>query len=406
LFSQQILPQSYFVILNQDCIMAEPLKAMYNRHFVAEFSAILQVVMRQSLSSDFDTERFSALVFDASWEQRELKDRMRRITTCLRECLPARYEDALAVLRLAAPACVGFPYLIFPDFVEIYGTAPEHETGSLQALELFTRFSSAEFAVRPFIQRSPERTMAQMLAWAHHSDHHVRRLASEGCRPRLPWAMALPDFKRDPTPIFPILEVLKADESDYVRRSVANNLNDIAKDHPSLVLEIAERWKGSSPHTDWILRHGCRTLFKKGNVQALALVGVKASNAVRVARFQALQPRLRIGETLRYEFDLDVLEMNKMNKMNGMNEMNDAPSEPVTVRVDLAVDYVKANGSTSRKIFKIVEKRFTPSTQTIQRTLRFQNFTTRTHYAGEHRLTLIVNGVEAAQTLVVLDSAQ
>jgi 3-methyladenine DNA glycosylase AlkC len=361
--------------------MAEPLKTMYNKQFIAELSSKLQRVYPA-----FDGKRFAWHVFDSAWERRELKDRIHHITESLHAELPSGYPEALEVLCAIAPECKGFPYLIFPDFVEFYGLLPEHEVLSLQALELFTQYSSAEFAIRPFIKRSPERTMVQMLAWARHHNHHVRRLASEGSRPRLPWAMALPEFKRNPAPILPILELLKADESDYVRRSVANNLNDIAKDHPSLVLEIAERWNGHSPHTDWIVRHGCRTLFKKGNAQALALVGVSAINAAQVQSFQALQPQLGIGETLNYTFELVV-----------------AKGEARHTRVDLAVDYVKANGSTSKKVFKLLEKPLESGTYAMRRTLRFQDFTTRKHYPGQHRLTLIINGVEAAETYVLLE---
>jgi 3-methyladenine DNA glycosylase AlkC len=361
--------------------MAEPLKTMYNRQFVAEFSTKLQRVY-----SAFDAKRFAWRVFDSSWERRELKDRMHHITESLRAELPPEYPEALQMLCALAPECEGFPYLIFPDFVELYGCSPEHEERSLQALELFTQYSSAEFAIRPFIKRNPERVMAQMLAWTQHRNHHVRRLASEGCRPRLPWAVALAEFQRNPQPILPIVEQLKADESDYVRRSVANNLNDIAKDHPDVVLELAERWKGIHPHTDWIIKHGCRTLFKRGNAKALALVGVAATNAVRVQNFQALQPRLHLGDTLTYTFELVVT--------NG---------EPQRTRIDLAVDYVKANGSTSKKVFKLLEKTVASGVHVVRRTLRFQDFTTRKHYAGNHRLALVVNGVEAAETAVVLE---
>jgi 3-methyladenine DNA glycosylase AlkC len=128
--------------------------------------------------------------------------------------------------------------LFFPDFVETYGL--EHWDRSVAALEKFTRMSTSEFAVRPFLKRNQPRMMAQMAAWSKHESEHVRRLASEGCRPRLPWADALPALKRDPAPIWPILEQLKADPSEYVRRSVANNLNDISKDHPEQVLAIAQ----------------------------------------------------------------------------------------------------------------------------------------------------------------------
>ena len=131
--------------------------------------------------------------------------------------------------------------MFFPDFVEVFGMEPQHWELSLAALERFTERSTSEFAIRAFILNDPERMAEQMLEWADHPNEHVRRLASEGIRPRLPWAQALPLFKRDPSPIVPILEKLKRDPSLYVRKSVANNLNDIAKDHPELVMRLRRR---------------------------------------------------------------------------------------------------------------------------------------------------------------------
>jgi 3-methyladenine DNA glycosylase AlkC len=360
--------------------MPEPLKNLYHKPMLAEFAATMRRV-----HPSFDQVRFLWRVFDASWERRELKERMHHITESLRAELPQEYDEAIDILSRAAPSCDGFPFMFFPDFVEQYGL--QHEERSLQALELFTQYSSSEFAIRPFIKQHPERVMKQMFAWARHESHHVRRLASEGCRPRLPWAVALHDFQRDPTPILPILEVLKTDASEYVRRSVANNLNDIAKDHPELVIELARRWKGSHPHTDWIVKHGCRTLFKRGSSDALKLWGFEASNAVRVQNFRVLHTSLAIGDTLEYAFDV---------VSDGAAAHN--------VRIDLAVDYVKANGSTSRKVFKLAEKSVEAGAHGFRRTLRFQDFTTRKHYAGEHRLALVLNGVEAAETRIMLHS--
>lgn len=357
----------------------EPLKFMYNQSLLANFATILQRVY-----SSFDQNRFLRRVFDDVWEQRELKDRMHHVADCLQKELPQDYAEAIAILSKVAPECRGFPYMFFPDFVERHGLA--HEEESLQALELFTQYSSSEFAIRPFIVQNTEGVIARMIAWAEHENEHIRRLASEGCRPRLPWAMALPAFQRDPSPILPILEILKQDESEYVRRSVANNLNDIAKDHPDLIIRIASAWKGSNAHTDWIVKHGCRTLFKRGNSAALELWGFQASDALQVKNFRLLQDTLSIGETLDYTFDV-------------ISEAN----TPQNVRIDLAVDYVKAKGSTSRKVFKLSEKELGAGVHTFQKRLRFQDLTTRRHYPGKHRLVVVLNGVEAAETSILLN---
>ncbi|MCU0425066.1 MAG: DNA alkylation repair protein [Candidatus Kapabacteria bacterium] len=349
------------------------LKNVYSRELITGLATLVSTIY-----TPFQAQEFQDFVLDAAWNGRELKERMRHITLALRKYLPDKYADALQILRQAAPQCEGFPYLFFPDFVEQYGL--EYEDISIPALELFTQFSSAEFVIRPFIIKKPEQIMAQMLAWAEHPNHHVRRLASEGSRPRLPWGMALKQFQRDPAPILPILERLKADESDYVRRSVANNLNDIAKDHPEVVLGIAKRWKGANPHTDWIVRHSLRTLLKRGNSEALALFGLRGNEGVTVSNLHCKDSSVAIGETTTFSFDLSVQKAGN-------------------IRLEYGVYYVKANGEASRKVFFIHEKEYAANTTAhITRKISFQQRTTRKHYAGVHRLTVIVSGIESAET--------
>lgn len=354
--------------------MPEPLKNMYTPAFVADLAAALH---REWPA--FDSKRFTALVFDDTWQERELKARMRHIAECMRATLPPAYGDALAVLRPAAVGFHGFLPMIFPDFVELYGQ--DEPELSLPALEHFTQYSSSEFAVRPFIVRNPEGMMKQMLAWAQHDNHHVRRLASEGCRPRLPWAMALPAFKKDPSPIFPILETLKADSSEYVRRSVANNLNDIAKDNPALVLDIARRWLGENPDTNWIVRHACRTLLKRGNEDALALFGFASGIAASVENLVVQPVDIAIGETVEFSFAL---------RVHG--------KQPLSMRVEYGVDFVKAHGTTSRKIFRIAERVCQPG-EVVQFRKRhsFRDLSTRKHYPGTHGIAIVVNGKPAAE---------
>ncbi|HZG55623.1 DNA alkylation repair protein, partial [Paenibacillus sp.] len=223
--------------------MPDALKDVYNRDFFEKVAAAAR-----NAYPAFDREAFLARVFTPAWGALELKQRMRHGASALRASLPERYVEALDVVLAMADGCgAGLAQMMLPDFVEAYGL--DEPDVSIPALARLTRYSSSEFAVRPFLVRYPERTLAAMLAWAEDESEHVRRLASEGSRPRLPWAMALPAFKRDPTPTLPILERLKADPSEYVRRSVANHLNDISKDHPRLALDVARRWKGVSPET-------------------------------------------------------------------------------------------------------------------------------------------------------------
>ena len=205
----------------------------------------------------------------------------------LREHLPACYEDAVGILvrsltpPLSATDELGLGvlfYLPHDAFVAIYGLDAAGNGGrdpfeiSMQAQYEITRRSSAEFSIRPFLIRWPERTLARLIEWTRDPDPHVRRLCSEGARPRLPWAMRIPAFVKDPRPVLPILEALKDDADLYVRRSVANHLGDIAKDHPELAFEICERWlKGASAERKWLIRHALRHPAKKGLEAALRL---------------------------------------------------------------------------------------------------------------------------------------
>lgn len=372
--------------------MAEPLKAMFDLPFLQQFAARVA-----SAWAPFQEEDFIRLVTEDGWEALELKGRIRRITHALGATLPASYPEALDVLLAIQEQCAGFPYLFFPDFVEVYGLEEQHHERSLHALERFTVQSSAEFAIRPFLLKAPERTLARMMEWALSPNEHVRRLASEGCRPRLPWAPALTMYKRDPSPIIPLLERLKRDPALYVRKSVANNLNDIAKDHPGIVREIAKRWNGHDPRTDWIVRHGCRSLIKAADPEIMALFGYEEHSAdaegfVEQASLRALEQEVRIGEDseLRYEVKL----------------RPSSSEEQLRLRVELGVFYVKSGGKVSEKRFLVTDKKAAPGTSfSGSKKLSWKDLSTRKHYAGLHRLTLVVNGLAVAETSIrVADS--
>lgn len=366
--------------------MAEPLKAMYNEEFLRSLAMKIKGV-----HDVFNLEGFVLAAMEAPWEELELKARMRRITETLGAFLPARYEDALNTIYAIDEQCVGFPYLIFPDFVEVYGQAEEHWELSMAALERFTTRSSAEFAVRPFLLRDPQRMMVQMLNWSGHPNEHVRRLASEGSRPRLPWGQALPMFKSDPAPVLPVLEQLKADPSLYVRKSVANNLNDIAKDHPDVVIGIAQRWKGKNDHTDWIVRHACRSLIRQAVPEIMTLFGYaeesEDSPLVLSASLSASPSAVKIGRNCELRYSLEI-----------------AQGGPVHIRIEYGIDFVKAGGKTSRKLFLLSDKTV-PGGTSLEgaRTHRWADLTTRRHYPGEHRITLLVNGREAASAMLQVE---
>ncbi|HZH36921.1 MAG TPA: DNA alkylation repair protein [Flavisolibacter sp.] len=364
--------------------MPEPLKNVYNPAFFETFTAAVSGVLPR-----FRTKSFLQQVFNEGWQSKELKQRMRHIAAGLKNHLPGMYKEQvhtiIQIIEQLESAGVkgGFEYMFLPDFVEQYGL--NDLKTSLQAMESITQFVSCEFAIRPFLLKHPGEVMGQMLQWSRHPHHHVRRFASEGCRPRLPWAVAIPQLKKDPSAILPILENLKKDESLFVRKSVANNLNDIAKDHPDVVAELAKRWKGVSAETDWVVRHGCRTLLKKAHPSTYALFGLDAASVFEVKNLKLSQKCLRIGDRMQFSFLLKT------------------GNEPSRLRLEYAVYYVKANGEWSRKIFQLTEKIFSPNqTVTFEKVQRLQDFTTRKHYPGQHKLAIVVNGKEVAEKAFVL----
>ncbi|MFT3979196.1 MAG: DNA alkylation repair protein [Ferruginibacter sp.] len=362
--------------------MAEPLRNIYNDIFFAELGIALQKAVL-----GFPVKRFVSAVKNSHWPAMELKQRMRQLSTTLHDYLEGSYKKKLtAVLKImkALPANTaimypGLAYMFIPDFVEQYGLA-DIDT-SLQAMEKINFITSCEFAVRPFLILEQEQVMKQMLLWSRHPHENIRRFASEGCRPRLPWALAVPALKRNPSPVLPILENLKDDPSVYVQRSVANHLNDISKDHPELVMTLAKKWQGSSAAADWIIKHGCRGLLKKGHIDALGLFGTGAHIKCDVKKIALSAAKLKIGEQLQFEFSLSLKE-----------------KEPARLRVEYAVYYIKANGNLSKKVFKINECLYHPGkAQHIVRRHSFKDLTTRKHYAGNHIISIVVNGNELAK---------
>lgn len=348
--------------------MPEPLKNSYNRAYIERLADSFKTAWPR-----FDKPDFVAKVIDDQWEDKELKTRMKHISLMMHECLPLPFDEVVEVLLDAGRGFGGFEGMFFPDYIERFGG--NDWDLSVTALEVLTQYSSSEFAVRPMIIREPSRMMAVMLQWASHDNYHVRRLASEGCRPRLPWAMALPELKQNPGLIWPILNKLKQDDSLYVRRSVANNLNDIAKDNAAAVLDWCRENIGQSEYTDWIIKHGCRTLLKQANPEAMALFGYAESSSVLVNDLMINSETLMIGDDLLFSF--------------GVSTDQDSLSK---LRIEYIIDYVKASGRLAPKVFKSSESDYTQSHVSFERKHSFRQMSTRKHYPGEHKLSIRVNG--------------
>lgn len=349
--------------------MPDLLKNMFNYESLHEIALSVQ-----SVYTSFQIDEFLKSTLDETWNDLGLKDRGRKISITLGEYLPAEYTEALNILEKAV---AGFSFaFFFPDFVEVYGQNDTNWDLSISALERNTEYWSSEFAVRSFIIKDEERMMAQMFAWSKHKNEHIRRLASEGCRPQLPWAQALTKFKKDPTPILPILEQLKTDSSLYVRKSVANNLNDISKTHPDLVVNLAKDWYGVNEYTNWIVKHGCRTLQKKGNREVLDLFGYNDITSVDIQGFTLDTMSVSIGGDINFSFSILTKKATK-------------------VRLEYGIDYVKSNGKRNRKIFKISEVSLKENEKKLYtKKHSFADISVRKHYSGNHSIVLIINGIE------------
>lgn len=358
--------------------MPEPLKNMYNPAFYNKLADQLSQII-----NSFNIQAFLEDIFDSNWNIKELKDRMRHTADILAKNLPNSFKESapliLALTQLAKENQTkwdGFLYMFIPDYIERYGI--NYFQIACPLLEEVTQLSSCEFAVRPFIIKYEMQMTDQMIQWSLHENHHVRRLASEGIRPRLPWAMALPLFKKDPRTILPILENLKNDASEYVRKSVANNLNDITKDNPDIILSLIKKWKNLSNETDWIIKHGTRTLLKQGHPEIIAFYGLNQSNDITINQFDIKTPIVSIGTNLNFEFKL-----------------KNSDTKAHLVRLEYAIYYLRKNNTYSKKVFKISEKEIASESKTIiKRKQSFKIISTRKFYPGTQKISIIINGLE------------
>lgn len=360
--------------------MPEPLRNMFHEESLHKTALAIREIY-----PSFQVDKFLKLTMDETWDELQLKARCRKISTSLGALLPGEYEKALGILEKAVSG-LSYAYF-FPDFIEVYGVEEKNWELSIKALERTTKYWSAEFAVRAFLIKDEKRMMAQMYDWSKHENEHVRRLASEGCRPQLPWGQTLISFKKDPSPILPILEQLKNDPSLYVRKSVANNLNDISKTHPELVLSIAKKWYGVSDNTDWIIRQGCRTLLKKGNRDVMELFNLDDTASVKLLEFSLNAASVTIGDS--FTFTLTILA-----------------EKETKARLEYGIDFVKSNGKRMRKRFKISEISLKENEKkSYEKKHSFADLSTRKHYPGIHSIAIIANGTELGKLEFSLEKA-
>lgn len=374
--------------------MPEPFKNVFNAGLI---EAMGRHFARQS--SAFDSQLFAKTATDGL-DQLEFKQRSDHITDALERFLPEDFRAACAILSGALhpqddvdlsdqttddEGIRGWGILPMTEYVARKGL--DDFDFSLDVLKDMTKRSTAEFAVRPFLAADPERAMHHVRQWARDDNYHVRRLASEGSRPRLPWGMRLNVFVDDPSPILPVLETLRDDKEDYVRRSVANNLNDIAKDHPDLVADIAGKWLSGNPdkNRERLVRHACRSLIKAGHRPTLKALGY-GPPAVTLEALNLDRDTVQFGETLQISADLKSTH----------DDIQD-------LIVDYVVHHQKANGQTTPKVFKWATLRLAGGEKRqLEKSHVFKPITTRVYYSGEHVIEIQANGQSLGQRAFTL----
>lgn len=333
---------------------------------------------------DFDQQQFINQALNGL-DELELKQRVDHLITVLADYLPVDFVEVAKVLIAIKDYWLSLPttnsweaFTAWPlvDYVAVYGL--KQPKLALQVLKTLTPLFSAEFAIRPFLEQYYDITYQQLIVWATDPDEHVRRLASEGSRPRLPWGKRLSKFCHNPAPLFPILDELKDDSSLYVRRSVANNLNDIAKDHPNKVINLCRTWSlDASVERQWLICHALRSLVKSGHQDVFVLLGYTKNPQVKLSSFKLTETSLVLGDFLEIEVTLQ-----------------SKTSDTQKLVIDYKLHHVKANGSTTSKVFKW--KNITlDKQQVIELSKRhsFKKITTRQYYSGIHTVELLINGV-------------
>jgi len=355
-------------------------KDVFNPDLVARMGQRIKAV-----SSEFDENSFYNNIVPKLIPL-SLSERSALICENLYTHLPGAYNKAISILlsTFEQPAETsemtgfeGFCFMPIAKYVSIYGLEKEDFDISMNALIEITKRFTSEDAIRPFIRKYPQQTFEYLYKWTADENVHIRRLVSEGTRPRLPWSSVLREFIDDPKPVLDLLEELKQDSELYVRRSVANNLNDIAKDHPQLVVRTLKRWKSMNDKgTQWIISHASRTLLKQGLPEALDLLGYPTNVQISVDNLTLNKEECKMGDEIEFSFDLISKATEEQNLM-----------------IDFVVHYMKANGKTAPKVFKLSKKKIPAEGRfSFKKKLSFKALTTRKYYRGHHEIEIQING--------------
>jgi len=339
------------------------------------------------ISPSFNSNNFIKDVL-LSYDNLELKERVNHIIVILHRQMPKDFIETVKMFKqIPAVWDRGNPddplrsFAAWPiiDYVSVYGLS--HPQESLDLLKQLTGLFSAEFAIRPFIKEYPDKCHRQFLLWLSDDSEDVRRLISEGTRPRLPWGMRLHQFVDDPRSNIPLLTHLKDDSSLYVRRSVANHLNDIAKDHPDLVIDVCKQWyKNANNELKWLIKHATRTLIKAGHSEVFPLLGFTENPQISIEKLSLSNKNIKLTETITFDF---ILQSNSNIQQK--------------LVIDYAIHFVKANGKQQAKVFKLKNINLKKEEKiTLTKHFSFKPISTRKYYKGEHKIEILVNGTSIA----------
>lgn len=349
---------------------------------MADFKDEISVAMAGRLAKELATawpafpERHFNRGLDGALAPLALMARVRLLTDRLAEALPEDFGTSARVLwrALASPSFTGWMTLPCGDFVARAGI-DQPETALPLLAGLTPRWSS-EGPIRPFIERHPGTTYEHLHRWTRDPDEHVRRLVSEGTRPRLPWAPRLRALVADPAPNIELLDRLVGDPSSYVRRSVANHLNDISKDHPELAVDVSRQWLTRGDGAAWVVRHGLRTLVKRGEPAALELLGVTPGADIRLTSLAVDRHAVTIGDAVTFTLTVEAF--------------GESECEAI---IDYRVHYVGAAGLRLPKVFKLTRRRLEPGRPaTVTRRHPFEHVSIRRIRPGRHTIDVQVNG--------------
>ncbi len=375
----------------------EPFKDIYNKKSINSLSKLIK-----SKDESFDHSNFSKFILK-ELESLEMKDRVKIIAKELHKHNNGNYKKNIKLfIKCLAPSeehldnewdnqkiengLSGFLVWPISQYIETYGIE-DFET-SMDAIYEITQRFTGEFAIRPFIEKYPKESVKRLEKWKRDKCHHVRRLVSEGTRPHLPWGIKVQHIINNPTIYLSLLTDLYDDESEYVRRSVANHMNDLSKIQDKLFFKTVNNWnKNKSRETEKLIRHASRTLLKKGDPRALRLHGYNPNIKIEIKKFKVAPRKIKEGDTLNLSL-----------------ELASHFSKKQAVIIEYIVHYLKKNGEHSEKVFRFKDTVLNPfETISIEKKVHFKKVTTRKHYPGKHFIEIQINGTRYEKKIFQLE---